>query len=153
MQIDDLSFTVDAEEQAQVSPSWKCPDSAVTGRQQTPLLHGAFDVLVGMQQLLCHAAPFQCGARMQVISTHLLNMCTSVRFRLHSFRRSHVQNLNANLQGMALLCMSRPLEDCVIETQSDWGYSLGVGEWKGATGHILGREIDPLCSDLSSSSK
>ncbi len=47
-------------------------------------------------------------------------------------------------QGMALLCMARPLADCSIETQSDWGYSLGVGEWKGATGHILGREIDPL---------
>ena len=37
-------------------------------------------------------------------------------------------------QGMALLCMSRPLGDCAIETQSDWGYSLGVAEWKGATG-------------------
>lgn len=47
-------------------------------------------------------------------------------------------------QGMALICMARPLEDCTIETQSDWGYSLGVGEWKGASGHILGREIDPL---------
>ena len=30
--------------------------------------------------------------------------------------------------------MSRPDGDCVIETQSDWGYSLGVAEWKGATG-------------------
>lgn len=47
-------------------------------------------------------------------------------------------------QGMALICMARPMEDCTIETQSDWGYSLGVGEWKGASGHILGREIDPL---------
>ena len=35
---------------------------------------------------------------------------------------------------MALLCMSRPAGDCVVETQSDWGYSLGVAEWKGATG-------------------
>ncbi len=50
-------------------------------------------------------------------------------------------------QGMALLCMARPLEDCTVETQSDWGYSLGVGEWKGATGHILGREIDPLMEE------
>ena len=50
-------------------------------------------------------------------------------------------------QGMALLCMSRPVEDCTVETQSDWGYSLGVGEWKGATGHILGREIDPLMEE------
>ena len=49
------------------------------------------------------------------------------------------------VQGMALLCMSRPLSDTVrIETQSDWGYSLGVGEWKGATGHIAGKEVDPL---------
>ena len=38
------------------------------------------------------------------------------------------------LQGMALLCMSRPGGDCAIETQSDWGYSLGTTEWKGATG-------------------
>jgi len=50
-------------------------------------------------------------------------------------------------EGMALLCMARPLEDCTVETQSDWGYSLGVGEWKGATGHILGRNIDPLMAD------
>lgn len=53
----------------------------------------------------------------------------------------------ARAQGMALLCMSRPVEDCTVETQSDWGYSLGVGEWKGATGHILGREIDPLMEE------
>jgi hypothetical protein len=45
---------------------------------------------------------------------------------------------------MALICMARPVEDCVIETQSDWGYSLGVGEWKGPTGHILGKEVPPL---------
>eukprot|EP00245_Coleochaete_scutata_P006409 TRINITY_DN20834_c0_g1_i1.p1 TRINITY_DN20834_c0_g1~~TRINITY_DN20834_c0_g1_i1.p1 ORF type:complete len:254 (+),score=39.89 TRINITY_DN20834_c0_g1_i1:53-763(+) len=38
--------------------------------------------------------------------------------------------------GMALLCMSRPLEDCDIETQSDWGYLMGITEWKGATGNI-----------------
>jgi hypothetical protein len=31
----------------------------------------------------------------------------------------------------------------VIETQSDWGYSLGVGEWKGATGKFEARP-DPL---------
>eukprot|EP01023_Acetabularia_acetabulum_P005336 TRINITY_DN12178_c0_g1_i1.p1 TRINITY_DN12178_c0_g1~~TRINITY_DN12178_c0_g1_i1.p1 ORF type:complete len:193 (+),score=31.45 TRINITY_DN12178_c0_g1_i1:54-581(+) len=37
-------------------------------------------------------------------------------------------------QGMALLCMSRASSDVVIETQCDWGYSLGVDEWKGATG-------------------
>lgn len=53
-------------------------------------------------------------------------------------------------EGMALLCMARPLEDCTVETQSDWGYSLGVCEWKGATGHILGREIDPLMQDVPS---
>lgn len=49
------------------------------------------------------------------------------------------------VQGMALICMARPVSDVVrIETQSDWGYSLGVGEWKGATGHISGKEVDPL---------
>ncbi|KAK9917375.1 hypothetical protein WJX75_003684 [Coccomyxa subellipsoidea] len=48
-------------------------------------------------------------------------------------------------KGMALICMARPVSDVVrIETQSDWGYSLGVGEWKGATGHISGKEVDPL---------
>jgi 2Fe-2S type ferredoxin len=51
-------------------------------------------------------------------------------------------------KGMALICMARPVEDCVIETQSDWGYSLGVGEWKGPTGHILGKEIDPLTQGM-----
>ncbi len=48
-------------------------------------------------------------------------------------------------QGMTLICMARPVSDLVrIETQSDWGYSLGVGEWKGATGHIAGKDVDPL---------
>jgi len=47
--------------------------------------------------------------------------------------------------GMALLCMARPVSDrVVVETQSDWGYSLGVGEWKGATGEISGKKVDPL---------
>eukprot|EP00877_Chromochloris_zofingiensis_P006528 jgi/Chrzof1/2128/Cz11g03180.t1_FDX3[v5.2] len=39
-------------------------------------------------------------------------------------------------QGMALLCMTRAKSDCSIETQCDWGYSLGVCEWKGATGRF-----------------
>ena len=48
-------------------------------------------------------------------------------------------------QGMALLCMARPVSDrLVIDTQSDWGYSLGVAEWKGPTGAITGRKVDPL---------
>jgi 2Fe-2S type ferredoxin len=46
-------------------------------------------------------------------------------------------------QGMALLCMSRPVGDVEIETQCDWGYSLGVAEWKGATGKFSARP-DPL---------
>lgn len=47
--------------------------------------------------------------------------------------------------GMTLLCMSRPVSDTVvIETQSDWGYSLGVAEWQGATGHITGKQLEPL---------
>ena len=48
-------------------------------------------------------------------------------------------------QGMTLLCMARPLSDRVsVETQSDWGYSLGVTEWKGPTGEILGKKVQPL---------
>ena len=35
-------------------------------------------------------------------------------------------------------------EGIEIETQSDWGYSLGVAEWKGATGEIGGRSPTPL---------
>lgn len=47
--------------------------------------------------------------------------------------------------GMTLLCMARPVSDrVVIETQSDWGYSLGVCEWKGATGEIKGKKVEPL---------
>ncbi|GIL65507.1 hypothetical protein Vafri_19271 [Volvox africanus] len=46
-------------------------------------------------------------------------------------------------KGMALLCMSRATSDMTIETQSDWGYSLGVGEWKGATGKFSAKP-DPL---------
>ncbi|KAA6426585.1 MAG: ferredoxin [Trebouxia sp. A1-2] len=48
-------------------------------------------------------------------------------------------------QGLTLICMSRPVSDVVkIETQSDWGYSLGTSDWKGATGHIAGKEVQPL---------
>lgn len=52
-------------------------------------------------------------------------------------------------QGVALLCMARPLSDCVVETQCDWGYSLVTGEgWRGATGQkgkpnpIMGKKWD-----------
>lgn len=48
--------------------------------------------------------------------------------------------------GMALLCMSRPKSDLKIETQCDWGYSLGVGEWKGATGKFTSTP-EPLMGD------
>lgn len=48
--------------------------------------------------------------------------------------------------GMALLCMSRPKSDVKIETQCDWGYSLGVGEWKGATGKFTATP-EPLMGD------
>lgn len=54
-------------------------------------------------------------------------------------------------QGVALLCMARPLSDCVVETQCDWGYSLVTGEgWRGATGQkgkpnpIMGKKWDEL---------
>ncbi|RMZ52439.1 hypothetical protein APUTEX25_000018, partial [Auxenochlorella protothecoides] len=48
--------------------------------------------------------------------------------------------------GMTLLCMSRPISDrLVVETQSDWGYSIGdLSEWKGPTGEILGKRVQPL---------
>lgn len=50
--------------------------------------------------------------------------------------------------GMTLLCMARPVSaEVVIETQSDWGYSLGVAEWTGATGHILGKTLEPLMGE------
>lgn len=46
-------------------------------------------------------------------------------------------------KGMALLCMARAQGDCAIETQSDWGYSLGMAEWKGASGKFSAKP-DPL---------
>lgn len=46
-------------------------------------------------------------------------------------------------QGMALICMSRAKSDMVVETQCDWGYSLGVAEWQGASGKFEGK-VDPL---------
>jgi hypothetical protein len=46
-------------------------------------------------------------------------------------------------QGMALLCMSRPTSEVVIETQCDWGVSLGFKDWEGASGKFVG-EVDPL---------
>jgi 2Fe-2S type ferredoxin len=49
-------------------------------------------------------------------------------------------------QGMALLCMSRATSDLSIETQCDWGYSLGVAEWKGATGRFSAAP-DPLMGE------
>jgi hypothetical protein len=44
---------------------------------------------------------------------------------------------------MALLCMSRATSDLEVETQSDWGYSLGVCEWQGASGRFEASP-DPL---------
>lgn len=46
-------------------------------------------------------------------------------------------------QGMALICMARAKADLVLETQCDWGYSLGVAEWKGASGKFEGK-VNPL---------
>lgn len=48
--------------------------------------------------------------------------------------------------GMALLCLSRATSDVVIETQCDWGYSLGVAEWKGASG-TLSAKPEPLMGE------
>ena len=48
-------------------------------------------------------------------------------------------------QGMSLICMSRPVADTVrLETQSDYGYSLGTVEWAGATGSIEGGEANTI---------
>lgn len=54
-------------------------------------------------------------------------------------------------QGMALLCMTRPVSDVTVETQSDWGYSLGVGDWKGPSGHIRGvrQSVPPRAHHLA----
>jgi len=50
--------------------------------------------------------------------------------------------------GMTLICMSRPVSDVVkIETQSDWGYALGIAEWQGATGELTGKKVDPLMGE------
>lgn len=46
-------------------------------------------------------------------------------------------------QGLAMLCMTRPCSDLTIETQCDWGYSLGVKDWEGATGRFSATP-DPL---------
>lgn len=48
--------------------------------------------------------------------------------------------------GMALLCMARATSDVKIETQCDWGYSLGVAEWKGASGQLTASP-EPLMGD------
>jgi uncharacterized 2Fe-2S/4Fe-4S cluster protein (DUF4445 family) len=45
--------------------------------------------------------------------------------------------------GMALLCMARPTSDLTIETQCDWGVSLGFKEWQGASGKFVGA-VNPL---------
>lgn len=51
-------------------------------------------------------------------------------------------------QGMVLTCMARPVSDTVVmETQSDWGYSLGITEWQGATGEIKGKNVEPLMGE------
>ena len=48
-------------------------------------------------------------------------------------------------EGLALICMAYPVGDITLETQSDWG--MRVGEWKGATGEIGGRDPTPLMGD------
>ena len=48
-------------------------------------------------------------------------------------------------EGLTLLCMARPVGDVTIETQSDWG--MRIGEWKGASGEIMGREPTKLMDD------
>jgi len=52
-------------------------------------------------------------------------------------------------EGLTLLCMSRPLEDCEVETQADWGYSLDTQDWPGPTGYILGKEVDSISNEAN----
>lgn len=44
--------------------------------------------------------------------------------------------------GCALICMARATSDVRMEIQADWGYSLGITDWK-ANGKFVG-EVDPL---------
>eukprot|EP00892_Ulva_mutabilis_P008109 jgi/Ulvmu1/5670/UM024_0017.1 len=66
-----------------------------------------------------------------------------------SVDQSDVDDLEFTLEpeqieaGMALLCMSRATSDVVLETQCDWGLSLGITEWQGASGKLVG-EVSPL---------
>lgn len=63
--------------------------------------------------------------------------------------QSDVDDLSFTLEddqieaGMALLCMARAASDVKLETQCDWGLSLGFSDWKGATGKLVGG-VDPL---------
>ena len=52
-------------------------------------------------------------------------------------------------EGLPLLCMSWPLEDCEVETQADWGYSLDTQDWPGPTGYILGKEVDSISNEAN----
>lgn len=69
-----------------------------------------------------------------------------------SVDQSDVDDLEFTLEpeqieaGMALLCMSRATSDVVLETQCDWGLSLGITEWQGASGKLVG-EVNPLMGD------
>jgi hypothetical protein len=63
--------------------------------------------------------------------------------------QSDVEDLSFTLDdeeieaGMALICMSRATSDVELETQCDWGLSLGYKEWTGASGKFVG-EVNPL---------
>jgi len=49
--------------------------------------------------------------------------------------------------GFSLLCMARPVGDVTVETQSDWGMSLGMKDWEGPSGYIQGKEVVSLMGD------
>lgn len=49
---------------------------------------------------------------------------------------------NEIAEGCALICMARATSDVRMETQADWGYSLGIAEWK-TNGKFTG-EVEPL---------
>lgn len=91
------------------------------------------------------------AAGMDLPATCRAGICGAcvARVRKGTVDSSDIQDLSFTLndeeiaQGMALLCMTRAASDLEIETQCDWGYSLGVAEWKGPSGEFTA-EPDPL---------
>ncbi|KAG1672432.1 hypothetical protein FOA52_013218 [Chlamydomonas sp. UWO 241] len=75
-----------------------------------------------------------CGACVAKVCTGSVDMSDilDLEFTVNAKEQAEV-GVGTGRHGMTLICMARPLADCNIEIQSDYGYSLG-NEWKGATG-------------------